>query len=1371
MKRHWFGWVGVLVIGGSLWGSTLRKTFETPPAAARPECWWHWTSNFVTKAGITADLEAMEKVGIGGAHLFLVPFSDTPKGPDILTPEWLELFQFASEEAKRLGLTLGVHNCPGWSSSGGPWITPELSMQALVWSTVECKGPGKIRQKMQLPLVREGFYRDIRVMALPVPETIPVPTISCDLPGVEPKKWTDNDATTAVVLPVKFKEASCDIRLEYAAPITACTLMLTFGDQHLFAKGEVAVSDDAKLYHRVAAFNFERENDLNGPKYISLGEKPVTGRYWRITFSFPGFPGWWHPQDLRLAEVKLLPIAMIEEIEMKNSSANRFSYAPPRQGKGSVGIDPEKVIDLTTKLDAEGTLEWDAPKGNWLILRLGHTSTGKKNAPASLSGLECDKLSKRGLDKHFPAMVGTLLKAGSLDAAIIDSYEAGGQNWTLGFEREFESRRGYPMDSYYPVLAGYVVVNEKVSAKFLYDFQRTVADLFAENYYDYFTELCHKNGIKAILETYGGPFEYLRCSRSADIPANEFWMGGAPNKLAGSIAHIYGKQMAAAEAFTSSERRGHGKQDPAMLKEYGDNAWLNGVNKLMLHSFVHQPWKNVKPGLTLGPWGSMLNRNNTWWNQFDPYIAYLNRSQALLSAGKPVADLLILSGESNPNHLPTRGELTVAGFDYDYCNTDTIFSRLSVADGNLVLPDGTSYAMLHLGNDRYLTLPLLEKVRELVEAGATVAGVAPVDSPSLSGGEAARIKWSKLCDELFGDEQEGVVRRLGNGRMIVCSRPLDALRQIKLLPDIVLPAGVTAIHRRVDDDELYFIRNGNASAVRNEMGFRVAIGLEPQLWDAESGRIAPAPLFRREGPYCYVDLVLEGKGSRFVVFVPENSGKDHPVSAIAAPAGKLEIIEAHFFAEESPAQSRDVTAAMRKLVTPAGICVEVTPKMLGIADPAPGRYKLLRVRYRDDAVTGEVTIGEKRLLELRALPAIDSPLQIRRAIYRAKGARKGHDVTWELRALQTPVGVDFTVTNHLLGGDVAPGKAKELCIDYALHGIMKSVTVAERDRVRLDTGIPIDSSIMIDQAIYRACGAKTGRNVAETIRCLISPDGLFFQVNNEMLGGDPAPMKPKELFLTWRIGMGKVQSRTVKERGNVEIFSGAPAPIPAPTVIAGPNGNRMARFEKAGVLAIGFASGKQCLLVSPELPEALKLDRNWWVTFPQVEAPADTVLLPELTPWNEMKNDTLRYFSGTAEYRRDFELPSDALQPNREWVLDFGNVKNLLSIEINGVNAGILWHMPFRLDVARYLKPGHNELRLKVTNLWTNRLIGDLRIPGREKMRGRIPEWVALDLPKSEFGRTTYSGWGGYRADDELQVSGLLGPVRLRPAALIPLNP
>ena len=279
------------------------------------------------------------------------------------------------------------------------------------------------------------------------------------------------------------------------------------------------------------------------------------------------------------------------------------------------------------------------PQGKWTILRIGHTTTGKTNGPSHYTGLECDKLNRRGLDAHWPGMMARieaqLKPTGALKYAIIDSYEAGGQNWTEGFDEEFLKRRGYDLKPYLPAVIGFVVGTPQQSARFLFDFQRTISELFAENYYDYFTELCHRNGLLSITESYFGPFDYLRCARNADIPTGEFWVGSGTSisRMPGSAAHFHGKARVGAESFTAGPVEGRWQQDPAQLKIYGDRAWIHGVTQLVMHSYVHQPYLNVRPGWTLAQHGSHLSRANTWWPYGNGWVDYINRSQFLLQQG------------------------------------------------------------------------------------------------------------------------------------------------------------------------------------------------------------------------------------------------------------------------------------------------------------------------------------------------------------------------------------------------------------------------------------------------------------------------------------------------------------------------------------------------------------------------------------------------------------------------------------------------------------------------------------------------------------------------------------------------------------------
>jgi hypothetical protein len=442
---RWFWTVSFSVLVSSVAASQdvvgkLRKSFLQPPPSAHPHTWWHWVNDNVTKEGITADLEALAKAGVGGVQIFHVDVG-VPSGPvKYYSPQWFALFRHAVREAARLGLEVCIHNCAGWSSSGGPWVKPEHAMQIVVTSQVRVKGPTKFEGKLPQPETRAGYYRDIAVLAFPTP------------------------------------------------------------------KGELRIEN----LRAKAAYN--RANNI-----VPARDRPV----------------------------------------------------PPE----SV-IKRASIINLTDRLQPDGMLVWDVPEGDWTILRVGHTPTGKDNHPATPEGrgLEVDKMSREALDAFWQNAIAPLLReAGPLagkvfNNVLVDSYEVGCQNWTPKFPEEFRKRRGYDLTPFLPVLAGYVVEGIEISERFLWDFRRTIADLFAENYYGYFAELCRKHGLLFSTEPYGnGPFEDLVCGGRADIPMGEFWVGGGAIgtcKIAASAAHVYGRQIVGAEAFTARPEEGRWRTHP-----------------------------------------------------------------------------------------------------------------------------------------------------------------------------------------------------------------------------------------------------------------------------------------------------------------------------------------------------------------------------------------------------------------------------------------------------------------------------------------------------------------------------------------------------------------------------------------------------------------------------------------------------------------------------------------------------------------------------------------------------------------------------------------------------------------------------------------
>ncbi|MGA7726334.1 MAG: glycosyl hydrolase [Opitutaceae bacterium] len=674
----------------------LAQAFQTPPESAKPKTWWHWMSGCVSREGITADLESMKRVGLGGAFIFNVGQLPVEGPVKFESEEWWSLMRFAAEESGRLGLELGFHNCPGWSSSGGPWIPVDKSMQKVVWSEQDFAGPGAFRAVLAEPKVdpRWNFYRDIAVLAVP------------DGPG-----------------PVK---------------------------------------EDA-------------------------------------------------------------------------------------------------ILDLTAKLSAAGELAWEAPPGKWAILRFGRTTTGSMNEPAppGAEGLECDKLDREGVDAHFDGYVAKVLaNAGaatgrSLREVFIDSYEVGNQTWSPSFRAEFMRRRGYDPVPWLVTETKRTVGSDDLTERFGRDWKQTISDLFADNYYGYITERTHRySGVRLACEPYTGPFDTVTCGTRVDEVAAEFWASpskwGWPTlKPVASSAHLTGKRLVCAEAFTGQPQYAQFRQDPYALKAAGDRAFTLGINQFILHTSAHQPWEGVKPGVTMGPWGTHFGRNQTWWDESPAWFAYLTRCQELLQAGQFVADVCFLEDENG----------SAPGYDGDSCNEETLVQSMAVRDGRLTLPCGMSYRVLALPASTRMTPAVARKLRALVEAGAVVVGPKPVASPSLEGYPACDEEVRRIAGELWdtGKVKSGV--------------PVaQVLGGLGVVPDFgANAADILWIHRRIGEADVYFVSNQEPNFRIVSCSFRV-LGREPELWDAATGRIRDARTFSVGQGRTVLPIKFDPSGSVFVVF-------------------------------------------------------------------------------------------------------------------------------------------------------------------------------------------------------------------------------------------------------------------------------------------------------------------------------------------------------------------------------------------------------------------------------------------------------------------------------------------------------------------------
>ncbi|MCP5523768.1 MAG: hypothetical protein H7A46_19700 [Verrucomicrobiales bacterium] len=662
-------------------------------------------------------------------------------------------------------------------------------------------------------------------------------------------------------------------------------------------------------------------------------------------------------------------------------------------------ILPGLVTNLTARLNADGGLEWEVPEGEWTVLRLGHTCTGVENAPAPKTGrgLECDKLSRAGIEANFAGMMAKLAgdtgvssRPGSagLVATHIDSWENGSQNWTPTMKEEFRRRRGYDLPPFLPVFTGRVVGSLEISERFLWDLRRTISELVIENYAGHFHRLANASGMRFTCEAYGGPCDSIPYGGRADEPMGEFWTpgGGAMETCRGmaSAGHVYGKRIIGAEAFTSGDQE-RWREHPALLKALGDRAFCEGINRFVFHRYALQPWTDYRPGMTMGPWGQHYERTQTWWEQSRPWHEYLARCQFLLRQGLFVADICHLQAEAPPQGL---GHYRRAGYDWDECTDDAVLTRMSVRNGRIVLPDGMSYRLIALSDSRTMTPVLLRKLKGLVDAGATIVGPRPLKSPSLSDYPECDEEVQRLGGELWGDcdGQQVKSRRFGQGRVVWGLAPETVLQQDQVPADFVCGRPWRFIHRKDGGTDIYFVANGTAFEATTACAFRVT-GKVPELWWPETGRIERAGVYEAADGVTRVALTLGPSGSVFVVF-RKPAATDDPIVSVGRegkallsttpePIPTITVQKARYGVLDDPARTRDVREKLQRVLDGGEFSIQVA-RMAAGDDPAFGIVKTLEVDYTVDGTSLQLSGTDPQTVDFReAAQPPSMPVQIR----------------------------------------------------------------------------------------------------------------------------------------------------------------------------------------------------------------------------------------------------------------------------------------------------------------------------------------------------------------------------------------------------------
>lgn len=911
-------WTAVCPANGEQTHS-FRERMMNPSNEAKPWTFWYWMFGAVSKEGITADLEAMKQAGLGGTYL--MPIKGIKEGPQYngkaqqLTPEWWEMVRFSMEEADRLGLKLGMHICDGFALAGGPWISPKESMQKVVWSDTIVDG-GKLKAlPLPLPEAYENYYEDIALFALPVedaPDEMPakITCVNLETTGdIKPTQTIHMDASGVI-----RSSYPSYIQYEYQQPFTCRNVEVVLnGNNYQAHRLKVMASDDGVNYRFVKQLIPARQGWQNTDENSTHAIPETTARYFRFYWTPEGSePGSedmdaakWKP-NLKIKQLRLHREARLNQWEGKAGLVWRVASTTKEEEVGKKDCYAlSQVINLTDPFNRiantsfkEKTLTATLPKGKWKILRMGHTATGHTNATAGGGkGLECNKFNPQTVRKQFDnwfaqAFVKTdpQLARRVLKYMHVDSWECGCQNWSDNFTAEFKKRRGYDLMPYLPLLAGIPIESAGRSETILRDVRTTIAELVVDVFYQVLADCAKEYDCQFSAECVAPTMvsDGLMHYQKVDLPMGEFWLNSPthdkPNDMLDAIsgAHIYGKNIIQAEGFT--EIRGTWDEHPAMLKALLDRNYALGINRLFFHVYVHNPWLDRTPGMTLDGIGLFFQRDQTWWKTgAKAFCEYITRCQSLLQYGHPVTDIAVFTGEEMPRRsiLPERLVSSLPGiFGADRVESERIrlvnegqplrvrpvgvTHSANMADPEKWVNPLRGYAYDSFNKDALLRLAKVENGRMTLPGGASYKVlVLPLSRPM----NPEPVKLSA--------ETQKKIEELKAAGVLIPSIPYkdDDFSAYGLERDLIVPQDIAWTHRRGEQGDIYFIANQKEESRTFTASMRIS-GRKPECWNPVTGEMNIRPAYTEKNNRTEISLTLAPNESVFIVYPIEEGGNN-----------------------------------------------------------------------------------------------------------------------------------------------------------------------------------------------------------------------------------------------------------------------------------------------------------------------------------------------------------------------------------------------------------------------------------------------------------------------------------------------------------------
>ena len=811
----------------SLQGQTIDeifREFRSVPDTTRTKVWWFHGENITTREGITADLEAYKEAGVGGVVYYDQQHGPgTPDALPAMSAGWWDMLKFAAKEAKRIGLSFEVNISNGYVC-GGPWITPELGMQAVYSKETLIHGGEHYKDKLPSP-ERKG-ERDIAVLAFPVKKGFHE-RVKC-----LPDGFSTADSTTVMI--ARFDKPFTARSLSYRSngySKGAQSIMNEPCDPQddfcgnnftlLPPLGELEVSDDSLTWRKAATLKpCYRMHSLR-PNY-TISFPATTGRYFRLNLH-----GWWNPShktqamtgekpatpELRLTNVELSAQAVTYRWEERAAYCTEYirpTETPDYKDDNEI-ISSSRMIDISNRLNPQGELDWTAPEGtDWKVIRFvyaptrGATKHGRKN----LLGLECDKLNTHAVKVHWQhyaqAIIDSLNGIGCPPFGVcMDSHEAGSHNWTHDFPALFREKCRYDITPYLPAMQGYIVNSVEETEKFLHDLRRTIADGINERYFSTLQQMASKANVHFTAQAMGNGqsicSDNLAAKGRIERPQGEFWTrmhnGAYDIKEAASAAHLYNKHIASAEAFTDfcySNTLGS-------VKDEIDMATAFQVNELVVCASESQPWVHESSSGGHTPFkintgynrDYALNRCNPMWPLSRGFWDYQARNNYMMRQGRPVTDILVYAGDEAPMKLLAhRLPVIPEGYDFDVCTTDGLHQ-----------PNVSSYRLLAIEKSAVVH----PETERLIDSWRS-KGLMVYDNRTMPDSCITQVL-----------EKAGI-------------RPDLKIRSRRSATDRVFFA-----HRRTDDADIYFLVNHSKTHVFADTVIMRTVYEEAEWWNAMTG--------------------------------------------------------------------------------------------------------------------------------------------------------------------------------------------------------------------------------------------------------------------------------------------------------------------------------------------------------------------------------------------------------------------------------------------------------------------------------------------------------------------------------------------------------